>query len=125
MATAKNKLPKELQTFKREMKKATFEEKVESYFSLSHVIDEYSGQKKDIIISLFNPAEKYTFYNEYYPLRKAIEANEDKVRTVNKERYRLYSLLYRFPTEDRGYIYLCGRVCGLCTTVLKGGNGKG
>ena len=82
MATAKNKLPKELQTFKREMKKATFEEKVERYFSISYVIEEYSGQKKDIIISLFNPAEKYTFYNEYYPLRKAIEANEDKVRTV-------------------------------------------
>ena len=82
MAETKNKLPKELQTFKREMKKATFEEKVERYFSISYVIEEYSGQKKDIIISLFNPAEKYTFYNEYYPLRKAIEANEDKVRTV-------------------------------------------
>ena len=82
MATAKNKLPKELQTFKREMKKATFEEKVERYFSLSHVIDEYSGQKKDIIISLFTPAEKYTFDNEYYPIRKAIATYEDKVRTV-------------------------------------------
>ena len=82
MAAEKNKLPKELQTFKREMKKATFEEKVERYFSISYVVEEYSGQKKDIIISLFNPAEKYNFYNEYYPLRKAIEANEDKVRTV-------------------------------------------
>ena len=82
MAETKNKLPKELQTFKKEMKKATFEEKVERYFSISYVIEEYSGQKKDIIISLFNPSEKYIFYNEYYPLRKAIEANEDKVRTV-------------------------------------------
>ena len=47
MAETKNKLPKELQTFKREMKKATFEEKVERYFSISYVIEEYSGQKQE------------------------------------------------------------------------------
>lgn len=82
MATAKNKLPKELQTFKREMKKATFEEKVERYFSISPSIEDNSVEKKDIIISLFTPAEKYNFYNEYYPIRKAIATYEDKVRTV-------------------------------------------
>ena len=49
MATDKSRLPKELQTFKREMKKATFEEKIERYFSISHVIEEYSGQKKPVL----------------------------------------------------------------------------
>ena len=82
MATDKSRLPKELQTFKREMKKATFEEKIERYFSISHVIEEYSGQKKDIIISLFSPLERYTFDREYYPIRKTIATYEDKVRTI-------------------------------------------
>lgn len=82
MAETKNKLPKELQTFKKEMKKATFEEKIERYFSISYVIEEYSGQKKDIIMSLFSPLERYTFDREYYPIRKTIATYEDKVRTI-------------------------------------------
>ena len=52
MATDKSRLPKELQTFKREMKKATFEEKVERYFSISPSIEDNSVEKKDIIIKV-------------------------------------------------------------------------
>ncbi len=80
MATEKKRLPKELQTFKREMKKATFEEKVKRYFDLSPVLDKYSGAKKVIIMGLFTTMEKGDFYTRYYPIRLAIEENEEKVR---------------------------------------------
>lgn len=82
MATAKNKLPKELQTFKREMKKATFEEKVKRYFSLSPVKEEYSTEKADIITDLFTARERMEFLTTFYPIRLAIADYEDRIRTT-------------------------------------------
>ena len=82
MAAVKNKTPKELQTFKREMKKATFEEKVERYFSISPVMDEYPEEKKEIITDLFTARERMDFLTEYYPTRLAIADYEDRVRTT-------------------------------------------
>ena len=82
MAATNKRLPKELQTFKREMKKATFEEKVERYFSISAVVEKYPEDKRDIIVGLFTPGEKINFYYEYFPIRKAINTYEDKIRTI-------------------------------------------
>ena len=82
MAAVKNKTPKELQTFKREMKKATFVEKVKRYFSLSPVKEEYSTEKADIITDLFTARERMDFLTEYYPTRLAIADYEDRVRTT-------------------------------------------
>lgn len=82
MAETKSKLPKELQTFKREMKKATFEEKVKRYFSISPVIEEYSEEKKEIITDLFTSRERMDFLTDYYPIRLAIADYEDRIRTT-------------------------------------------
>ena len=86
MAEQTNKpkrLPKELQDYKREVKKLPFKEKVKAYFDCSPYTRDIDRDKKEIILSILSKEEKGDFYRLYQPIHNAIERYGDRVRAIN------------------------------------------
>lgn len=85
-AEKSNRLPKELQNYKREVKKLPFKERVKAYFDCSPFLRDQDSQKKKIIISTFSNEEKKEFYRYYEPIYSAIEKYGDRVRAIDRSR---------------------------------------
>lgn len=79
----KQKLPKELQEYKKHIKKLDFKERVKAYFDCSpfeYAIDE---EKMDIIYSTFSRIEREEFSSRYLPIYSTIEKYGDRIRAIN------------------------------------------
>ncbi len=85
-ADKSKRLPKELQDYKREIKKQAFKDRVKAYFDCAPFISDLDSQKKDIIISTFTKEESKEYYRHYEPIYAAIERYGDRVRAINGNR---------------------------------------
>lgn len=85
-ATAKKRLPKELQEFKRGLKELTFYQKVKAYFDCSPYTYDIDSLKMDIILQSFPQEERKEFSRRYLPIHNAIERYGDRVRAINANR---------------------------------------
>jgi len=74
--------PKEIKEYKDKMKKLPFKERMIEYFSISSVYDKDPDEKKSIIKSTFTKKEEAEYYRTYSPIMMAIEAYNDRVRTL-------------------------------------------
>lgn len=83
---AKKRLPKELQDYKREIKKLPFKEKVEAYFNCAPFINNLDTQKKEIILKSFSTSEREEYYRTYLPIYNSIERYGDAIRAINANR---------------------------------------
>ena len=83
---AKKRLPKELQDYKREIKKLPFKEKVEAYFNCAPFINKLDSQKKDIILKSFSSEERKEYYRKFLPIHNSIERYGDAIRAINANR---------------------------------------
>ena len=83
---AKKRLPKELQDYKREIKKLPFKEKVEAYFNCAPFINKLDSQKKDIILKSFSSEERKEYYRKFLPIYNSIERYGDAIRAINANR---------------------------------------
>lgn len=85
-ADRSKRLPKELQDYKRDIKKQPFKDRVKAYFDCAPFISDLDSQKMDIILSTFSQKEKEEYYRVYYPIYSAIERYGDRVRAINGNR---------------------------------------
>lgn len=85
-ADRSKRLPKELQDYKREIKKQAFKDRVKAYFDCAPFISDLDSQKKEIIISTFTKEESKEYYRHYEPIYAAIERYGDRVRAINGNR---------------------------------------
>ena len=83
---AKKRLPKELQDYKREIKKLPFKDRVKAYFDCSPFLSDLDSKKKEVIISTFTKEERKEFYRHYEPIHSAIERYGDRVRAIDRSR---------------------------------------
>ena len=111
-ADKSKRLPKELQDFKKELKKLTFKEKVKAYFDCKPSKDVLATRKRNLILTIFTKKEADIFARDFYPIFTAIDHYADKMRTakmnIDYDAYYLDSLLRNidysryvadFPTE--------------------------
>ena len=82
-ATNSKRLPKELQTYKREVKGLPFKEKVKAFFNLSPYQRDIDSQKKEVILSTFTREERAEFERLYRPIYSGIERYGDRMRAFN------------------------------------------
>lgn len=80
------RLPKELQDYKREIKKQSFKDRVKAYFDCAPFISDLDSQKMDIILSTFSQKDNEEYYRVYYPIYSAIERYGDRIRAINGNR---------------------------------------
>ena len=80
--TNKKRLPRELQTYKREVKQLDFKGKVIEYFMLSPYLRNIDSKKKEIIYNTFSRIEKEEFSRKYQPIYSAIDAYSDRIRAI-------------------------------------------
>lgn len=86
-ATNKQKrLPKELQDFKREIKKLPLKDKVKAYFDCSPFTNDLDSQKKEIILDCFSSEERKEYSRKYQPIYNSIERYGDRIRAINGNR---------------------------------------
>ena len=83
---AKKRLPKELQDYKREIKKLPFKAKVEAYFNCAPFINNLDSQKKEIILKSFSSEERKEYYRKFLPIHNSIERYGDTIRAINANR---------------------------------------
>ena len=83
---AKKRLPKELQDYKREIKKLPFKAKVEAYFNCAPFINNLDSQKKEIILKSFSSEERKEYYRKFLPIHNSIERYGDAIRAINANR---------------------------------------
>lgn len=89
MAAPNNKpkrLPKELQDYKREIKKLPYKERVIAYFNCSPYTRDIDSQKKEIIYNSFSKSEREDYYRRYLPIHNSIERYGDRIRAINANR---------------------------------------
>lgn len=83
----KQKLPKELQEYKKRIKGLDFKGRVKAYFDCSpfkYAIDE---KKMDIVYSTFSRSEREEFASRYLPIYSTIEKYGDRIRAINGNCY--------------------------------------
>ena len=85
-ADRSKRLPKELQDYKRDIKKQPFKDRVKAYFDCAPFISDLDSQKMDIILSTFSQKDKEEYYRVYYPIYSAIERYGDRIRAINGNR---------------------------------------
>lgn len=86
-ADKSKRLPKELQDYKREIKKLPFKDRIKAYFDCSPFSNDQDGQKMDIILSTFSKSEREEYYRLYQPIYSAIDRYGDRIRAINRTRY--------------------------------------
>ncbi len=79
----KQKLPRELQEYKKELKELDFKAKVKAYFDCAPFVRDIDGLKKKVIYNSFTRKEKEEFANKYEPIYSAIDRYGDRVRAIN------------------------------------------
>lgn len=81
-ADAKERLPKELQEYKKKLKGLDFKDRVKEYFDCSPFQRDIDAIKKRVIYSSFTRKEKEEFSNKYAPIYSAIDKYGDRVRAI-------------------------------------------
>ena len=82
----RKRLPKELQDYKREIKKLPFKDRVKAYFDCAPFISNTDSQKKEIIFSTFSKEERQEYYRKYQPIHSSIEKHGGSIRAINGNR---------------------------------------
>lgn len=82
-AEGKDRLPKELQEYKKELKKLDFKAKVKAYFDCAPFVRDIDSKKKTIIYNSFTRKEKEEFASRYEPIYASIDRYGDRVRAIN------------------------------------------
>ena len=79
----KEKLPKELQEYKKKLKELDFMGKVKAYFDCAPFVRDIDSKKKVLIYNSFTRKEKELYSSKYAPIYSAIDRYGDRVRAIN------------------------------------------
>lgn len=82
-AEGKEKLPRELQEYKKKLKELDFMEKVKAYFDCAPFVRDIDSKKKTLIYNSFTRKEKELYSSKYAPIHAAIDRYGDRVRAIN------------------------------------------
>lgn len=82
-ADGKERLPRELQEYKKKLKELDFKERVKAYFDCSPFQRDIDAIKKRVIYNSFTRKEKEEFSNKYAPIYSAIDKYGDRVRAIH------------------------------------------
>ena len=82
-ADGKERLPRELQEYKKKLKELDFKDRVKAYFDCSPFQRDIDAIKKRVIYNSFTRKEKEEFSNKYAPIYSAIEKYGDRVRAIH------------------------------------------
>lgn len=96
------KLPKELQDYKRGIKKQPFMDRVKAYFDCAPFVSDIDSQKKEIILSTFSKNEREEFNRKYLPIHSSIERYGDRIRAINGNRI-IYTLFIENSLREKDY----------------------
>lgn len=79
----KQKLPRELQEYKKKLKELNFTEKVKEYFDCAPFVRDIDSKKKEVIYNSFTKKEKELFLSKFQPIYSSIDRYGDRVRAIN------------------------------------------
>ena len=82
-ADGKERLPRELQEYKKKLKELDFKDRVKAYFDCSPFQRDIDAIKKRVIYNSFTRKEKEEFSNKYAPIYSAIDKYGDRVRAIH------------------------------------------
>ena len=82
-AEGKERLPRELQEYKKKLKELDFMEKVKAYFDCAPFVRDIDSKKKELIYNSFTRKEKELYSSKYAPIHSAIDRYGDRVRAIN------------------------------------------
>jgi hypothetical protein len=82
-ADGKERLPRELQEYKKKLKELDFKDRVKAYFDCSPFQRDIDALKKRVIYNSFTRKEKEEFSNKYAPIYSAIDKYGDRVRAIH------------------------------------------
>ena len=82
-ADGKERLPRELQEYKKKLKGLDFKDRVKAYFDCSPFKRDIDAIKKRVIYNSFTRKEKEEFASKYAPIYSAIDKYGDRVRAIH------------------------------------------
>ena len=82
-ADGKERLPRELQEYKKKLKGLDFKDRVKAYFDCSPFKRDIDAIKKKVIYNSFTRKEKEEFASKYAPIYSAIDKYGDRVRAIH------------------------------------------
>ena len=82
-ADGKERLPRELQEYKKKLKGLDFKDRVKAYFDCSPFKRDIDAIKKKVLYNSFTRKEKEEFASKYAPIYSAIDKYGDRVRAIH------------------------------------------